>query len=189
MSTVDARDAVHVSLMMAKTRVALLKRLSIPCLELCDAHLFAELLQHAKSIFSVPLSQIFMWTDSTVFLGWLNGIPRRFKTYVSNHVSSIVDNVPAPRWSYVPCVENPADCASRGVSPCELLEDPLWWDGPPWLHLAPSEWPKQDHSPTYVNVPEEERRICLVTTADLPKEPIKTLSCYSSCFHLRCVTA
>ena len=137
MSTVDARDAVHVSLMMAKTRVAPLKRLSIPCLELCDPHLLAELLQHAKSIFSVPLSQIFMWTDSTVFLGWLNSIPRRFKTYVGNHVSSIVDNVPAPRWSYVPGVDNPADCASRGVSPCELLEDPLWWDGPPWLHLAP----------------------------------------------------
>ncbi len=29
--------------------------------------------------------------------------------------------------------ENPADCASRGISSEELLYHPLWWNGTRWL--------------------------------------------------------
>ena len=68
--------------------------------------------------------------DSTIVLSWLTGNPRRFKTYVGNRVSSIVDQIPPDRWNHVLGIENPADCASRGVSPSELLEHELWWKGP-----------------------------------------------------------
>ena len=30
-------------------------------------------------------------------------------------------------------MENPADCASRGLFPSELLAHDLWWNGPEWL--------------------------------------------------------
>ena len=40
-------------------------------------------------------------------------------------------------------VENPTDCASRGLLPSELVDHPLWWHGPDWLGHDPATWPKQ----------------------------------------------
>ena len=41
---------------------------------------------------------------------------------------------------------NSADCASRGMFPSELLSRALWWNGPHWLKLPASEWPKINKS-------------------------------------------
>ena len=150
---------------------------------------FLQLLHHVRTVFEVPISQVFAWTDSTIVLSWLSGNPRRFKTFVGNRVSSIIDSVPPPRWNHVIGAENPADCASRGVSPCELLNHPLWWEGPSWLHLASSHWPKQTPlSETTVST-DEEREVCLLTTATTLSEPIISTSRYSSFIHLCRVNA
>lgn len=55
-----------------------------------------------------------------------------------------MDLIPADHWSHVTSKENPADCASRGIFPSELLHHDLWWQGPAWLKLASSDWPKSD---------------------------------------------
>ena len=46
-------------------------------------------------------------------------------------------------WHHVPSTSNPADCASRGILPMELLNHSLWWEGPPWLKDDPYQMPKQ----------------------------------------------
>ena len=38
-------------------------------------------------------------------------------------------------------IHNPADCASRGLLPSQLMVHELWWDGPPWVSLNHREWP------------------------------------------------
>ena len=183
----DIQGNIHVSLVMAKTRVAPIKRLTIPRLELCGAHLLAELLYHLKKIYQIPVSNVYAWTDSTIVLNWLDGSPRRFKTYVGNRIASIIDHIPPRCWRHVQGFENPADCASRGLFPGELAEYTLWWDGPHWLKSPAAEWPVQSSLP--MNTPcEEERDVCHTVALQSPKA-ITTPSKYSSFSRLQRVTA
>ncbi|XP_071640874.1 uncharacterized protein [Temnothorax longispinosus] len=52
--------------------------------------------------------------------------------------------LPEALWRHVPGRDNPADCASRGIAPSELIGHPLWWAGPPWLREDQTQWPAED---------------------------------------------
>ncbi len=84
---IDSSSNVQTSLVISKTKVTPIKRLTIPRLELCGAYLLTQLLHHVRQLFKLPLSSVFTWTDSTIVLNWLVGSPRRFKTYVGNRIS------------------------------------------------------------------------------------------------------
>ena len=183
----DSEGHVHVALMMSKTKVAPIKRVTIPRLELCGAHLVAQMLHHVKEVLHLPLQAVRAWTDSTIVLNWLNGNPRRFKTYVGNRVSLIMDLVPPKYWSHVNGAENPADCASRGVLPSELISHPLWWTGPGWLHLDASYWPQQAELPPNSPVVEADE-VCFHSLA-ATRESIIPFEQYSSFTRLLRVTA
>ena len=164
---IDTSGTVHISLVTSKTKVAPIKRLTIPRLELCGAYLLAQLLLHVKQVFNIPLNCVYAWTDSTIVLNWLVGSPRRFKTFVGNRISSIVDSIPPDRWSHVNGLDNPADCASRGLLPSELLKHELWWNAPDWLKLPSDNWPKQSNLPP-VESSDEEREVCFHTSHSTP---------------------
>ncbi len=93
----------------------------------------SQLLDHVKSIYQIPIADIYAWTDSTIVLNWLSGCSRKFKTFVENRIAGIVDVITLNRWNHVFSQDNPADCASQGVYPSELLNLSLWWKGPDWL--------------------------------------------------------
>ena len=38
---------------------------------------------------------------------------------------------------------NPADLVSRGISPEDLLQNKMWWEGPTWLSQSPAWWPRR----------------------------------------------
>ena len=138
----DLNGVVHTSLVMSKTRVAPINRQTIPRLEFCGALIVAQLLSRCKDILELPMDSVHAWTDSMTVLNWIQGSPCRFKVFVGNRVSQILELTPAGRWNHVISGDNPADCVSRGVFPSELLRNELWWNGPHWLKLPVSEWPK-----------------------------------------------
>ena len=92
--------------------------------------------------FDMSLHDIYAWTDSTIVLNWLRDHPHRFKTYVGNRVSSIVNHIPSACWRHVSGSVNPADIASRGLFPAELIHSSLWWKGLSWLYQSEDCWPK-----------------------------------------------
>ena len=185
--TTDSKGEVHISLVASKTRVAPIKRLTIPRLELCGAHLLATLLEHVRLTLNIPVDDVHAWTDSTIVINWLDGNPRRFRTYVGNRISFILDRLPPSRWNHVPGEQNPADCASRGVFPQELIEHELWWRGPAWLKLPSSQWPGPTELPP--NEPsDEQNEVCLFTDVET-KDPLVPLDRFSSFNRLTRVTA
>ena len=125
------------TLVISKTRVAPLDGRSIPELELCGAHLLSKILTTTSQALAIPIEDVRAYSDSTIVLAWLDGSPKREKICVANRICKISKLLPAKAWGYVPSKENPADCASRGVTARELLNHPLWWHGPPWLLQQP----------------------------------------------------
>ena len=73
--SIDDSGHIHISIVIAKSRVAPIKRLTIPRLELCGVYLLAQLLHHVREIFDVPLQNTYAWTDSTIVLNWLRDSP------------------------------------------------------------------------------------------------------------------
>ena len=145
----DTRGIVHTSLVVAKTKVDPIKRLTIPGLELCGALIMARLLKHVSTVLSVSIGNTHAWTDSRVVLGWLRGSPRRFKVFVGNRVSEILDLTPANVWRHVSSKDNPADCPSRGLFPDELANHCQWWHGPEWLKQREVQWPISVYEPAF----------------------------------------
>ena len=166
-------------MVMSKTKVAPIKRLTIPRLELCSAHLLARLLHHVRQVLGIP---VWAWTDNTIVINWLDGTPKCFKTYVGNRISAITDVIPPDRWRHVNGKDNPADSASRGLFPLELIKHELWWNGPVWLSLPLTHWPVTDIPPRASL--DEETQVCL-TVVSSKKSPLLLLEKFSSFTRLK----
>ena len=129
----DTSRNVHLALITSKTKVTPIKR----CLSPDWSYVVCK--------FLLNLSPMFRRSSSCHCLTPLHGqkhhcteLAVRKPTQVQNlRCKLCIDKLPPERWNHVAGVENPADCASIGLFPLELLDHSLWWEGPTWLHCHP----------------------------------------------------
>ncbi|CAI6349887.1 unnamed protein product [Macrosiphum euphorbiae] len=138
----DAPRATSVMLVGSKTKLAPLKPLSIPRLELNAAVLLSRWMSRISLLLNthIDIVDMWAWTDSSIVLSWLTVPHDTFKQYVSNRVHQVRTLLPSCQWRHVSSELNPADCASRGLMPSELPHHQLYWQGPAFLRDPPQEW-------------------------------------------------
>ncbi|KAG8229428.1 hypothetical protein J437_LFUL000950 [Ladona fulva] len=83
-------------------------------------------------------------TDSNIVLSWLNTPAYKLKIFVANRVSMINDYFPCSIRHYINSVQDPADCASRGIFPRQLPDTTLFWKEPDFLELSEDQWPVEN---------------------------------------------
>ena len=127
----------------AKSRVAPLKELSIPRLELQAAVLAARLYKTLQAESRLQFEKAIFFTDSAITHAWIRSQARTFKPFVSVRVGEIQSNSDPSQWRHAPGEFNVADDVSRGVPVTEL--GGRWRHGPEFLYQAEEDWP-QDQS-------------------------------------------
>lgn len=136
----DHDGNVNCSFVMGKSRLAPIKPVTIPRMELSAAVVATRLEKISRGELSLPINQSFFWTDSTCVLRYLENQDRRFQTFVANRVATIHDASSPSQWRYVNTQCNPADDASRGVSADSLQR---WIHGPEFLTQSKETWPQR----------------------------------------------
>lgn len=176
--SIDSCNQVIIRLACSKSRVSPLKVISIPRLELCGALLGAQLAQDVLKSIKIEVHNVYFWSDSTIALGWIASEPSKLKTFVSNRVAKIQELSNSSQWRHVDTNSNPADYISRGVSPDEIKNLSLWFNGPDWLYKSEQFWPVLNS-----NLPEELPEMKIVNETVLKVEihlPNYIISKYSS---------
>ena len=136
----DAAGHVASTLVMAKSRLVPLKKMTIPRLELQAATLAARQDALSRRELGLELSHSQYWTDSTIVLQYISNTEARYQTFVANRVVEIQDAARPEDWRHGPTRDNPADDASLGLQARELAR-PRWLHGPSFLVLPPEQWP------------------------------------------------
>ena len=139
-------DQVHCSFVCGKSRVAPLKQMTIPRMELTSAVVAAKVDKQLRSELTLPLEDSHFWSNSTSVLGYVKNKKARFNIFVANRVAVIHELSEDRQWHYVPSQLNPADDASRGLDGKALLQCQRWKSGPSFLRGPDSEWPLQPNS-------------------------------------------
>ena len=125
----------------AKSRVAPLKELTIPRLELQAAVIASRLYKTIVDECRLQFEKVIFFTDSMIVLTWIRSQSRGFKPFVSSRVAENQTNCDPSTWRHIPSEHNVADDLSRGIPAKEL--EKRWQKGPEFLNQPEEEWPAQ----------------------------------------------
>ena len=142
--TVNEEGTIYCNLGMAKSRVAPLKFVSIPRLELTAAAIGAKIAKQLKDELDIKIHEERYWTDRKVVLAYIKNTKKRFKVFVANRLHQIRTNSDVTQWYYIKTDDNPADDCSRVLSMKKSKRVKRWFNGPEFLWRSKETWVKEN---------------------------------------------
>lgn len=150
---VNGGGEINVSLLYGRSKIAPVHSTSIPRLELCSAVLTTQAVRMIRKELDLEVNEEIYYSDSKVVLGYIQNESRRFYVYVANRVQTIRNTTDPHQWRYTDTANNPADLATRCMSPDKLMES-RWLLGPEFLwdvlsqpHDVPQKIPLDENDP------------------------------------------
>ncbi|XP_074658623.1 uncharacterized protein LOC141911532 [Tubulanus polymorphus] len=121
----------EIQFILSRGRVAPLKQVTIPRLELMAAMLGAKLGQYICDELkqSYPVIETQYYSDSQIVLSWLRS-DKKLSEFVANRIRAIKSICDFDKWQFCNGDRNPADLLTRGVSAQCLFSDGQCLCGP-----------------------------------------------------------
>ena len=118
-----------------KCRLASVREISIPSLELLACFLLSKFITSVKTAVEseVDIVGFFCWTDSQIVLWWIRQAQKEWKVWVQNRVQKSRQSVDSKNWFHVPNLLNPADICTWECLVIRFKECSLWWYRPKFL--------------------------------------------------------
>ena len=164
-------------LISGKTRVAPLKKISIPRLELLGSVASVRLAASIQESLSFEFGKRYFFTDSSCVFGMIRGECGAFQEFIGTRTGEIKSKSdPSTEWFWVPTQHNLADLGTRNdVTPAVLHPDSQYLNGTDWMRDVFEAWPVSQ-SPGG-KIPEEEMsttsRVSLAVSVTQPLLNVK----------------
>ncbi|XP_015122549.1 uncharacterized protein LOC107044981 [Diachasma alloeum] len=161
--TRNINEPASTVMVCAKTKVAPIKRMTIPRLELTAALLLTQLVASTQRMLQLDHAETHLWSDSAVTLAWIRSHTSRWKDFVHNRVVKIQE-----------------------TPECHLETRPEW------INQDPEEWPQSTIDAPAMDIPKvakEAKPARARSVAPKVNELAELLTRYSSMARLLAVTA
>ena len=173
----ETEDGIEVSFVLGKCRIAPIKQLSIPRLELQAALYSVRLRKLIIQEHDLPISSVTHWTDSVTVLQWLNSADKRQNVFVTDRAAEILENSTIDEWKHIQGELNPSDIGTL-VMILEKLSERVWLTGPSWLKDHPDDWPS---SLQPINViPDDHAEVAVIANTSMTQELAVNWNIFSS---------
>ena len=129
------------NLLMAKNKIAPMKQLTMPRLEMCGAVLSCRLRSTIERHCDWKFDSVIHITDSSIVRAQIQKESHGFGTFVANRVAEIQNKSNPKEWYWTKSENNPADMTTRYCNPKLLGSDTVWQNGPRFLEEPFETWP------------------------------------------------
>ena len=141
MRAIYSDGSIVCNIIIAKTKLAPKKSVSIDKLELNAAALGSKLCANISVAFSRKIDRKLYWTDNSCVRNWIRSSSAMYKPYVAHRIGEIQTLTSQDEWRFTPGKLNPSDLATRSSLDNTVISEE-WRRGPSFLYQTEDDWPQ-----------------------------------------------